>query len=312
VADKIIDGITQNVLRFTLEEGSPAYAWIPVKIPANTEFMSFYFSVVNIGDGDFLSFGINNEPLFTLELKFSGSSAFVNSGLVDVSSYVGQNVELFFGLNSVGAKNARVIVEDIRFHGDNCPFDHNPDQKDTDGDGVGDVCDNCPNIANSDQTDSDGDGTGDACENQTTTTTTNPTTTTSVIISSTTTTGGQVTTTTTKPPTTTTTQTTTTTTIPTTTTTSVTTTTTICSGPCCVTAIYGENAEETELLREYRDYVLSKTPEGQEMIKIYYKLCPTIVDLLEKRPVLKNKAKMYIDRMLPGIRKKVAERRKEQ
>ena len=29
---------------------------------------------------------------------------------------------------------------------DNCPHHKNPDQKDTDGDGWGDVCDNCPLI----------------------------------------------------------------------------------------------------------------------------------------------------------------------
>jgi len=35
---------------------------------------------------------------------------------------------------------------------------------DTDGDGVPDVNDNCPGVSNPDQTDSDGNGVGDACE----------------------------------------------------------------------------------------------------------------------------------------------------
>ena len=139
------------------------------------------------------------------------------------------------------------------------------------------------------------------------TTSIQPTTTTSVITTTTikpTTTTSITSTTTTQP-----------TTIPTstttigqsTTTTTPTTTTTICSGPCCVKALYGENSEETELLRKYRDNVLSKTPEGQEIIRTYCAFSPRIVSLLEKNPLLKKKAKMIIDSMLPGIRKKVEE-----
>ncbi|HEV8238746.1 MAG TPA: thrombospondin type 3 repeat-containing protein [Thermoanaerobaculia bacterium] len=64
------------------------------------------------------------------------------------------------------------------FAGDNCPLVYNPDQHDSDGDGIGDACeddedfdfvpdagDNCPRVANGDQADSDHDGIGDACDN---------------------------------------------------------------------------------------------------------------------------------------------------
>ncbi|WP_240807204.1 thrombospondin type 3 repeat-containing protein [Polyangium spumosum] len=69
---------------------------------------------------------------------------------------------------------------------DNCPHWGNWDQKDTDGDGLGDACDsncddidgdkicdaddNCPHWGNADQTDTDGDGLGDACDTASTTT----------------------------------------------------------------------------------------------------------------------------------------------
>jgi hypothetical protein len=81
---------------------------------------------------------------------------------------------------------------------------------------------------------------------------------------------------------------------------------------CTAEAIYGEDSEQTELLREYRDKVLSKTPEGQELIKAYYKFSPTVTELLERNPVLKNKTKEFIDSMLPEIRKKVDKSNKDQ
>lgn len=47
---------------------------------------------------------------------------------------------------------------------DNCPHKRNPDQADTDRDGLGDACDNCPKIPNPLQEDSDKDLVGDACD----------------------------------------------------------------------------------------------------------------------------------------------------
>ncbi len=83
------------------------------------------------------------------------------------------------------------------------------------------------------------------------------------------------------------------------------TTTTIPASPCAAEEIYGRDSEETDLLREYRDMVLSNSHEGQEFIKTYYKFSPIFTKLLEQRPLLKNRTKAFIDSMLPEIRKKV-------
>jgi hypothetical protein len=55
-----------------------------------------------------------------------------------------------------------IYLYEVRY--DNCPGVPNPDQADTDDDGVGDACDNCPTVANPDQADTNHNGVGDACD----------------------------------------------------------------------------------------------------------------------------------------------------
>jgi hypothetical protein len=88
--------------------------------------------------------------------------------------------------------------------------------------------------------------------------------------------------------------------VPTTTTTLPSTTTTP-DRPCAVRRIYGDNSEATELVRSVRDGVLSRTAEGQEIIKLYYLWSPVIVQAMEEDEELQQWLKETIDRVLPML-----------
>jgi hypothetical protein len=75
------------------------------------------------------------------------------------------------------------------------------------------------------------------------------------------------------------------------------TTTTIASS-CPSEQIYGTHSEQTELLRHFRDNILSQTPAGQELIKLYYQWSPVIVQAMENDAEFKEEVKDMIDGVL--------------
>ena len=74
---------------------------------------------------------------------------------------------------------------------------------------------------------------------------------------------------------------------------------------CTGEEIYGENSKEVEQLRYFRDNVLSKALEGQEIIKLYYQWSPVIVEAMVEDEAFKKEVKELIDGILPLIRGEV-------
>ena len=71
---------------------------------------------------------------------------------------------------------------------------------------------------------------------------------------------------------------------------------------CLLLPLYGENSEEIEVLRKFRDSLLSQTPAGQEIIRLYYEWSPVIVKAMETDEEFKEELKDMIDGLLPLVR----------
>lgn len=108
---------TYHTLRFILEEQSPAYVWVPTEVPEKAGWMSFELMFENVGSDDFLTVGIQDTLLFVLDGNQVQDGLLVNSGLLDISDFAGQEVELFFGLNSDDVVGGKMTIEGVTFHG---------------------------------------------------------------------------------------------------------------------------------------------------------------------------------------------------
>lgn len=79
-------------------------------------------------------------------------------------------------------------------------------------------------------------------------------------------------------------------------------TTTNGNNGCLLEEIYGEHSEKAELTRYIRDNVLIQTPEGKEIIRLYYEWSPVVVRAMQKDEEFKEEVKELIEGILPMIR----------
>jgi hypothetical protein len=70
------------------------------------------------------------------------------------------------------------------------------------------------------------------------------------------------------------------------------------AGLCPAELIYGKDSKEVEQLRNFRDNILSKIPQGQAMIELYYDWSPAMVKAMKEAAVLKEEVKKVIDGVL--------------
>ena len=71
---------------------------------------------------------------------------------------------------------------------------------------------------------------------------------------------------------------------------------------CPISKLYGQISQETIILREFRDKVLMKTPQGQEIIRLYYKWSPLLAKHISTDKELVEQIKECVDDIMPWIR----------
>lgn len=74
---------------------------------------------------------------------------------------------------------------------------------------------------------------------------------------------------------------------------------------CAVAAVYGEAAGEVQLLRDFRDRVLVKSPVGQHIIWLYYRVSPAIATRIRSTQGVREIMKAVLDRLLPLVNKEL-------
>lgn len=95
---------------------TPAYVWIPLAIPTNTVSMSFDFLLQGNGSQDSFQVALQGTNILSLETSLIQTNVTLNSGVINVAQYAGQQVELFVGIVGGTSTNAAVTASAFQFY----------------------------------------------------------------------------------------------------------------------------------------------------------------------------------------------------
>jgi hypothetical protein len=93
----------------------PAYAWMPLAVPANAVSMSFDYFVQSDWQSDSLAAAFNGTNVLSLPGSQIETNILFSSGSIDVSAFAGQTNEFFIGIVGGTSTNAQLTVENLVF-----------------------------------------------------------------------------------------------------------------------------------------------------------------------------------------------------
>ena len=96
---------------------APACVWIPLAVPSNAVSMSFDFVVQGDGQDDSFAVAVGGTNVLSLAMSLIQTNVNLSSGLIRVSPWAGQTVELFLGIVGGTSTNASLTVGGITFYG---------------------------------------------------------------------------------------------------------------------------------------------------------------------------------------------------
>ena len=94
---------------------TPAYAWMPLVVPANAVSLSFDYIIQGDWQSDSLAAAFNGTNVLSLPGSQIETNILFSSGSIDVSAFAGQTNEFFIGIIGGTSTNAQVTVENLAF-----------------------------------------------------------------------------------------------------------------------------------------------------------------------------------------------------